>query len=126
MADNNYGFTTGKNKQGMYSKSEVDTAIEAAVSGLQGQITELLTAKQDTKVTKTATLAAASWSSKTQTVNVSGVKANNLVQVTPVPGDVYTYGNKGIRCTAQAANALTFECLSVPATDIDVNVVIWN
>lgn len=76
-----------------------------------------------TKVNTTITLAAADWSSNTQTVNVTGMTATGVVMVSPDPTDQSAYTNAGILCTAQAAGSLTFTCDTVPSGDIDVNVV---
>lgn len=75
------------------------------------------------KVNTTVTLAAADWSSNTQTVNVTGMTADGIVMVGPAPTDHSEYTSAGIYCTAQASGALTFTCDSEPAGDIDVNVV---
>ena len=76
-----------------------------------------------TKVNTTITLAAAGWSSNTQTVSVSGVTATGIVLVSPDPTDQSAYTSAGIICSAQAAGSLTFSCDTVPSGDIDVNVV---
>ena len=76
-----------------------------------------------TKVNTTITLAAADWSSNTQTVNVTGMTATGVVMVSPDPTDQSAYTSAGILCTAQAAGTLTFTCDTVPSADIDVNVV---
>lgn len=122
----NYGFKDGKNKQAVYSKTETDAAIQAAAEDLQDQISGLLTAKQNTHTTRQAVLPLASWSNNTLTVTVAGVKADNLVQITPAPVSVYAWGNAGVRCTAQGTNSLTFECLAVPSGDLTANIVIWD
>lgn len=70
------------------------------------------------------TLVAANWSSNTQTITVNGVTATNTVIVGPIPTDAQDYADAGILCTGQAANALTFTCVNVPATDLQVNIVI--
>ena len=69
------------------------------------------------------TLVAANWSSNTQTVNVTGVTATNVVMVSPAPVNATEYAQCGILCTAQANGTLTFTCTSVPSNDITVNVV---
>ena len=74
--------------------------------------------------TTAPTLAAASWSSNQQTVNVTGVTATNTVIVAPIPTDAQDYASAGILCIAQGAGTLTFSCVNVPANDIQVNVVI--
>lgn len=76
-----------------------------------------------TKVNTTITLAAANWSSNTQTVNVTGMTADGVVFPCPIPSDQSDYTSAGILCTAQAAGTLTFTCTSVPTSDIDVTVV---
>lgn len=70
------------------------------------------------------TLVAANWSSNTQTITVNGVTANNTVFVGPIPTDAEDYADAGILCTGQALNSLTFTCVNVPATDLQVNIVI--
>lgn len=74
-------------------------------------------------VNTTATLAVADWSSNTQTVSVSGVKADSVVFVSPAPASASDYASAGILCTAQAANSLTFTCTTTPTNAITVNVV---
>ena len=69
-------------------------------------------------------LIAANWSSNQQTVNVSGVTATNTVIVAPFPTDAQDYATAGILCIGQGAGTLTFSCTSVPANDLQVNVVI--
>lgn len=70
------------------------------------------------------TLVAKNWSSNTQTITVQGVTANNTVIVGPIPTDAQDYADAGILCTGQALNSLTFTCVDVPATDLQVNIVI--
>lgn len=77
-----------------------------------------------TTPTTAPTLVAANWSSNTQTITVNGVTATNTVIVGPIPTDAQDYADAGILCTGQAANALTFTCVNVPATDLQVNIVI--
>lgn len=72
------------------------------------------------------TLTAAGWVSNAQTVVATGVTANNNVIVAPDPANIEDYTGAGIRCTTQAANALTFECDSAPDSAIVVNVLILS
>lgn len=76
-----------------------------------------------TKVNTTATLAVADWSSKTQTVTVSGVKADSVVFVSPAPASASDYASAGILCTSQSADSLTFTATTTPSVAIDVNIV---
>lgn len=75
-------------------------------------------------VAKTATLAAASWSSKQQTVSVSGVTASNHIIVTPAAASYVAYAESMVRCVAQTEGSLTFQCEDVPATALTVNILI--
>ena len=78
-----------------------------------------------TKVNTTITLAAADWSSNTQTVSVTGMTATGIVMVSPAPADQSAYTSAGILCTAQAAGSLTFTCDTVPSGDLSVNIVMF-
>ncbi len=60
----------------------------------------------------------------TQTVNVSGVTAENAVTPSPVPASWEAAGSAGVYCSGQAANTLTFSCRDKPEADIACNVLI--
>lgn len=67
------------------------------------------------------------WSNNTQTVDVPGVSANEteqLIQIVPQLSSLEAYIEAGILCTAQGTSQLTFECETVPSTNILVYVVI--
>lgn len=72
---------------------------------------------------KTATLST-SWSSKQQTVSVTGVTTSNTVIVSPAPASYNDYCGCGIYCSAQAADSLTFKCEDVPSAELTVNILI--
>lgn len=74
----------------------------------------------------TVTLTANGWTSNSQTVTVTGVTTTNNVIVSPDPSDMDDYSAAGIKCTAQAANSLTFTCETAPEAAIDVNVLIFS
>lgn len=76
------------------------------------------------KTNKTTTLTVAGWSNKAQTITVSGVTATNTIFVAPAPTSASDYSGAEILCTAQAANSLTFTCVTVPSNAISVNIVI--
>lgn len=76
-----------------------------------------------TKVNTTVTLAAADWSSNSQTVNVTGMTASALVFVAPAVASQSDYTSAGIICSAQGSGTLTFTCDTTPTNDITVNVV---
>ena len=83
-------------------------------------------AKVATAATKTAQLTVSGWSSNQQTVSVSGITANNLVIISPDPAasNYSAYTQCEIRCTAQAANKLTFTCKKTPSIAITVNIAV--
>lgn len=74
----------------------------------------------------TATLAAAGWTSKTQTVSVAGVTASNLIFASPQADSWTGARDSGVRCTGQGAGTLTFTCEDVPTTALSYNVAIFN
>ena len=83
----------------------------------------------ETPVSTAVTLSASGWnsSSKTQTVTVSGVLADETKQlITPTPAiaSQTAYYNAGIRCTGQSANSLTFTAKTIPTADLTVYVTI--
>lgn len=86
-----------------------------------------LAQKQDSYTSTTITIAAASWSNNSVTVNVSGVTATNLVQLSvPTKVDMDRYGQAGVFCSAQGNGTLTFTCAHTPTAAISINVVIWG
>lgn len=79
--------------------------------------------------TRTVTLTVSGWdsSAKTQTAVVSGVSADELVQliqITPATASQEAYIAAGVYATAQGTNQLAFTCDTVPAVDLTVYVVI--
>ena len=78
------------------------------------------------KATASATLTAAGWGSKKQTVNVAGVTTNNAILVTPAPSSFVAYGEAVVYCSAQGDGTLTFTCDEVPTVDLTVNVLIMD
>lgn len=63
-------------------------------------------------------------SAKTQTVTATGVTATNAVTPSPAPASWEAAGTAGVRCTAQAADSLTFTCSEVPTADLTYNVLV--
>lgn len=75
------------------------------------------------------TLTTASWdaSTKTQTVDVAGIDADEskqVIYVMPYSSDTQAYKDAGIQMSAQAAGKATFTCESVPTGDISAWVVV--
>lgn len=79
-------------------------------------------------VAKIVSLAIADWVGAaapfTQAVTVQGVKAASNIIVAPAPAHLEVYGSAQVRCTAQAANSLTFACSKVPESNLTVNILI--
>ena len=101
------------------------TLATVATSGAYSDLTGTPTIPAAPVVPATMpTLAVADWSSNTQTVNVTGVTASNIVFVSPAPASAADYAAAGIVCTAQGSGTLTFTCTTVPSNAITVNVVI--
>ena len=77
---------------------------------------------------KIVSLAIANWTGEaapfTQTITVQGVTAASNIIVAPAPASLDTYGSAQVRCTAQAANSLTFACSKVPESNLTVNILI--
>ena len=111
------GFDEGKNKEEVYKTSEVLPAVHT-------EFDPLLSAKQDKHNKANVSLLAANWSNKSQTVNVTGVTADNTVLVSANPANIDEYSSSGIICTAQGAGTLTFTYEFAPTNDLVVNVVI--
>lgn len=105
------------------SVADNSTAIEQNSTAIEQNSTAIVK-KQAALVTATASLTAEGWSENTQTVNVAGVTATNVVWVSPAPEHQDVYGSAGIKATAQAEGTLTFMCATVPTEPLNVNVVI--
>ena len=80
---------------------------------------------------RTLTLSTAGWDStaKTQTVTCSGVLSDEtaqLITVTPALASQSAYLEAGVRCTAQAADALTFTAGTVPTAELTVYAAIQS
>lgn len=101
-----------KIENGIYNNDAAIATLNSAVAG------------KATASPKQITLAAASWSGKTQNVTLAGVTTTNSIVVSPVPSQQDAYSEAAILCTAQAANRLTFTCEDVPSDNIVVNVLI--
>lgn len=61
-----------------------------------------------------------------QTVNCTGVTADNVVYVAPSPINEAEYAECGCLCVGQASGTLTFRCDVVPTNALTVNVIIMQ
>lgn len=108
-------------------KAGFDGLATVANTGVYSDLTGKPVAGTDYAVpskTSTVTLTVAGWSSNTQTVNVAGVTASNLVLVNYAPASRAAWIDADIYCSAQGAGTLTFTCDSTPTEAITANVAI--
>lgn len=75
---------------------------------------------------RVASLDAADWSNKEQTVNVMWVTTTNIIIVSPDPANINDYASNSVYCSAQGSGTLTFKCNTVPSVDINVNILTIN
>ena len=108
------------------SKSDVESVLTGNITSHTHS--QYLTAHQSLDAvassSATGTLTVAGWGSNSQTINVTGVTASNIVVVSPAPASVDAYAEAGIICTAQGAGTLTFTCDTVPTAALTINIVI--
>ena len=118
-----------------YTASEVGAAPASHASDSNIHITADERAAWNAKAAKptvrTLTLSTAGWDSdaKTQTVTCSGVLSDEtaqLITVTPAQASQSAYLEAGVRCTAQAADALTFTAGTVPTVELTVYAAIQS
>ena len=104
----------------------VDSAIsDASENPVQNKVISAALKLLELKhAAKTATLTAAGWSDKSQTIAVEGVTASNTVFVAPAPASQEIWGKAQIVCTAQSAGSLTFTCKNAPSAAVTANIVI--
>jgi len=81
-----------------------------------------------TPMVTTCALPIAGWSAEspyTQTVSLPGMTASKNILVTPAPASFTEWADKGVYCSAQGDNTLTFSCGSIiPASDLTANIII--
>ena len=78
-------------------------------------------------VLQTGTLTTTAWSSKSQTIAVQGILADETKQkitVAPASASRAVYTDCMVQCTAQGANSLTFTCEDVPGSNLTVYITI--
>lgn len=143
------GYAKKTDLDGYATELEVDTKLDDYLPKSGGTMTGSLTLKGEptadlqaatkkyvddsaTNIKAKAhkvTLIVAGWDStaKTQTVNVTGVLADETKQlILPMPAtaSMSAYTEAGIMCTGQAAGKLTFTADTVPTASIDVYVTV--
>lgn len=110
---------------GKVGVSAVTSTELGYLDGVTSSVQTQLNAKVQ-KLTATASLTVAGWSSSQQTVSVSGVTTSNTIIVTPNPASYVHYNECMVRCSAQASGKLTFTCTDTPTSALTVNVLILN
>lgn len=126
MADNKTLWTWG-NQQKYHTEiiEELDKKLEETdlkPVALSGSYNDLIDTPEI--ISTTAVLSASEWTNNSQTVLIDGVTASNTVIVSPAPSYQDDYISANIKCIEQSDGSLTFNCGTIPTTDITVNVVI--
>ncbi len=111
-----------------YNSAYTGAQIDEAVGSVR-QNGAAWTEKAAKPVFRTLTLPASGWdgSTRTQTVAVDGVSADETKQaltVTPAPDSLADAGAAWVRCSAQGAGTLTFSCNSLPPEKLTYYVTI--
>lgn len=125
VSDDN-GIGLGVLLEGKSDVRHTHTATEVGARPSDWTPTAAEVGAQEKHATKSCTLTTGGWSNLSQTVNVTGVTANNTVIVTPSPSSYAVYGESGVYCSAQADGNLTFMCVEAPTANLVVNVLILD
>jgi len=103
-------------------RDAADAHPQSAITGLISDLGD----KQDKPIVSSITIPAADWVADEQTVTVTGVTADNEVDViieTQANGDLWADAN--IYVISQGIDTLTFTCETTPTDDIQIKVRIW-
>lgn len=154
ITNNDYAFVTGTDAAGntyydryKYSESTGSWALEyrlnnssftqsqwnaissgitaAKVSTYDGYAAEIAS-KADEAVIRSGTLAAANWDSDTKQITITclGVSTSSTVFIGPDPDDYLAWGNAQIRAITLGTDSITFQCETVPSSDLTYEAVI--
>ena len=112
----------------------ISTATQTALTNLQTQVTYLQTTKLNKSTIAEYTLAAANWSSNTQTLSITGKTSSNDARVMPsnIGTDSAVYNNSeaiaaaGIYKVVDNGTSLTFTCNTTPSVDLKILVEVFN
>ncbi len=118
VGPNTVSTTTGTNINGLLKGN--GSTVSQAVAGTDYAKPPIVPAA--------VTLSSSGWADSAQTVNVTGVVADETAQeihVMPKAADMKNYMDAGIYCSGQGAGTLTFTCSSAPSADISVYVTVW-
>lgn len=119
-----------KGASGSVTTAVAGTDYVAPVAGKSLSTNDYTTAEKNklaglsAPVAVSVTLATASWSDGTQTVNVEGVTATSSVIVQAAPESRSAWLDADVYCSAQGAGTLTFTCADAPEADLTANVLI--
>lgn len=94
--------------------------VQAILNSLSAEIGN----KQDDVVYSLVTLPVNGWTSNTQTVNVTGVTANNLIIAGYEPNSRTEWLEAEIYASAQGSGTVTFTCETVPTSAVTAVIVI--
>lgn len=123
-------------EEGNYTWTEVNAAVtvDAAIDAdsenpVQNKVIYIELGNKQTKhKTETATVEVADWDSQDNTamINVTGITTTNLIDVRYAPASYDDWIANGVRFLSQGNGTLTLKARTIPSTDIDVNIVIWD
>lgn len=103
----------------------VGDTITVGTNCAETTISELLDVSPSVRTT--VTLSSASWSSNVQTVTVAGVLADEtkqLINIVPATASKAAYIEAGIEASTQAADTVTFTCMTTPSVNLTVYVTV--
>ena len=116
--------------QGPIGPNEVSATTTTNISGiLKGNGSTVQAAQTGVDyaapaISTTATLTAAGWSDKSQTVTVTGVTTTNNILVMPQKASSEDYYTAEVEAIVQATDSLTFACETVPTVALIVDIII--
>ena len=126
-ASSAYNEASAANTAASNAQAAADYAKKSANSAKSDASNALSVANSKTsKKNLTVRLSASGWKNNSQTVTANGVTSSNDVFVTAAPSSYAVYAECMVYCTSQGSNSLTFGCVSVPSTEVSVNVIIFD
>lgn len=74
----------------------------------------------------TVTISVSDWSSLTATKSAGGVASDSIVFCSADPSCEIVASDAHVYCSAQGDGTLTFSCVSVPESDVTMNIEVWK
>lgn len=107
----------------------LDNKADKSTTYTKTEVTDLLASKANTADVVSVlgaeiSITPGEWSDNSVTKSVTGVTADCIVIVAPLPTSQDEYVNAEIKCTAQDVGTLTFTCVTAPSQTITIGAVI--